>query len=241
MRNWFNVKTIAALSTSALLVACGGGSGGGGSNGSNGPVKSTETFQLKTAYNNYLLGSGSQSYTASVTGPGQYSNGGSGVMTRSTLSSSTWEGSFAYKKSTTNVGASSEGPINYTQYEYVDTNYNPLGTTNPDEYIDVTSYNQIPVTAKVDYSAVWYVANRYKNALKTTQYGTRTTTVTLEPDTASTAILAITLTDKDVVGKTVQVETDRYRITPAGLLTPINVTGTSYLDQGVQTVKITYQ
>lgn len=236
----FNLKTVAVLSTTALLLACGGGSGGSSSGNASGPVKSTDTFQLKTAYNNYLLASDSQSYTATVAGPGQYQETGSGTITRSTLTSSSWEGSFAYKKTMTNTGSSSGGSVNYTEMDYVDSNYNPLGSTTPDEYIDVTSYNQIPVTAKVDYSAVWYVANRYKNSLKTTQYGNRTTTIALEPDSATTAILAITSVDKDVVGKTTVVQTARFRMTPAGVLTRLSDTGQLYLDQGVQTVKITY-
>lgn len=249
MTKWFNLKTVAALSASAFLVACGGG--GGGSGGSPapapGPVKSTETFQLKTAYNNYLLESGSQAFTATgalVQSGTSYPITGSGRTTWGTLVSSTWESAFAYSKTTTVTGsvtvngntvslASSSGT-------YVDANYNPLGNTGS-EYVDVTSYNAIPVTAKVDYSASWYEANRYTTSSKTSKLGTRSTSITLEPDTANTAILLFIATDKDNAGSTKSVSTVKFRMTPAGVLTRLSETEVSYSGTQITTININYQ
>lgn len=249
MTKWFNLKTVAAISTSALLVACGGGGGGGGSSsgGASGPVKSTDTFQLQTAYNNYLLDSGSQTFTATgtlVQSGSSYPITGSGRTTWGTLVSSSWESAFAYSKASTVTGSATVNgntvSLAGTSSTYVDANYNPLGNTG-NEYVDVISYNTIPVTAKVDYSASWYEANRYTNSSKTSKLGTRSTSITLEPDTANTAILLFIATDRDNAGSTKSVSTVKFRMTPAGVLTRLSETEVSYSGTQITTININYQ
>lgn len=241
MTYWFNVKKFAALSTTALLIACGGG--GGGSTPAAGPVVSTDNFQLKTAYDNIVLETGSKAFT--ITG-NFISNGiatpvnGNGTVTRGALQSSSWEGRFAYSKVTsTAVMGGNISPVSITSTSYVDANYNPLGSSDL-EYVDVTSYNQMPVTAKVNYSANFTQANRYTTSAKTTLLGTRSTSIKLDPDTASTAILVVEVIDKDTSGLITSIGNKKYRMTPTGVLTALTETAVVYAGSTTKTLNFTY-
>lgn len=243
-------KMVIALVLVGLVTGCGGGSGGSTASAPPpAPVKSSDTFQIKTAYSNYLLDQGSQPFgiTGTYNSKGVvYPVTGSGRATWGTLTSSSWEGVFAYSKASTVTGNvtinGTTTPLSGTSYTFVDANYNPLGYSGT-EYVDVTSYNPVPVTAKVDYSAEWYKANVYSSSAKSSITATRTTSMTLEPDTEHTAIMVIISTDKETLGgSTGYVTSARFRITPAGLITRISESATDYfLGSPYKTVTITYQ
>lgn len=118
-----------ALSLSLLftLSACGGGGGGGAT--STGPVASTETFQLRTAYVNYVTETRSLPFTVTGTSSG-YSVTGSGTATQGSLTSTTFESQAALQKTTTVTGSITANgvttPLSSSNTTYVDSNYNPL-------------------------------------------------------------------------------------------------------------------
>jgi hypothetical protein len=82
------MKYASILLTSLALVACGGG---GGTPTASAPVASVDTFQLKTAFVNYVSDSRSLPFTIAGTSSG-VSVTGNGTVTQSTLTNSTFEG-----------------------------------------------------------------------------------------------------------------------------------------------------
>ena len=209
-----------AVSTSALLAACGGGGG------SSTPVTSTETFQLRTAYVSYLTDT--RSLPFSVTGTISGVNvSGTGTVTQGGIAAATFEGQSAQVKTTTVTGTLAANgqsvPLASTSTAYVDANYSPLGF-NGSEYEVVTSSAPIPITARVNDTAVWYSATRYIGSSKATRTGTTTATFVLEPDTASTALLKIIEVERNTSNTVTSTSTTTFRITPAGNLTRISET-----------------
>lgn len=214
---------ILALTLSvAFLAACGGGGGGSGTPAA--PVTSTETFQVRTAYINYVNDSRTLPFTISGTTAG-VSVSGSGTLTQSSVTNSTFEGAAALQKtSTINASLTANGmtiPLATTLVSYVDSNYVPLGSVNG-EYLVVTGAITIPVTGKVNDAGVWFSANRYASSLKLNLLGTEVISYALLPDTATTALLNIIQVDKNLSGATTMTTTLRFRMTPTGELTRLS-------------------
>lgn len=228
-RNRF-MKILRLISVTALVFlvsACGGGGGGGG--GSNGPVTSTETFQVKAAYVNYLNKTGSFPFTLSGTSSGTNVTG-SGTLTLSTPSNGTFESISVLQKNSAatftiiaNGVSANDGSASST---YVDSNYQPKGSSGT-EYAVVTSNIAIPVTGRVGDSGTWSIENRYTNSTKTSLLGTTTTSYVLEADTASTALLKIIDEEKNNAGTTTSTMIETYRITPAGAITAVSATASA--------------
>lgn len=217
------LPTILALTLSAaFLTACGGGGGNGGAPAA--PVTSTATFQVRTAYINYLNATRTLPFTLSGTTAG-IPVSGSGILTQSSLTNTSFEGVAALQKtSTVNASLTANGmtmPLASTLVSYVDSNYVPLGSVN-DEYLVVTGAITIPVTGQVNDAGIWFSANRYASSLKINLLGTEVVSYALLPDTASTALLDIIQVDKNLSGATTMTTTLRFRISPAGELTRLS-------------------
>jgi hypothetical protein len=201
-----------------LFSGCGGGGGGGGEN--QGPVTSTDTFQLRAAYINYITESRSLPFTLSGTESG-ITFTGSGTVTLGNSSNATFEGQSAISKSTTstftvtaNGTTVSDGG---TSTSYFTSNYVPLGFTGS-EY-EVVTATSIPTTAKVNDTGTMFTSDLYTNSSKASKIGTSTTTFVLEPDTASTALLKIINVDRSTSNTVTSTEVTTFRITPMGALT----------------------
>lgn len=230
------IRTFFALcACTGLLSACGGGGGGGGSSA---PVTSTESFNLRAAYVNYINDSRSLPYTISGTISG-YSATGSGTLTQGSLTSATFEGQAALAKVQTSTGTlyanNRTVPLAATSTSYVDSNYNALGS-NGAEYEVVSSSNTISSAARVNDTGIWFVTNRYTSSSKTSLLGTATTSFVLEPDTASTALLKIIEVERNTSNTVTSTSTSTFRITPGGSLTWIGET----LLEGSTAVILTY-
>lgn len=216
------------------LTACGGGGGGGSAN----PAASTETFQLRAAFVNYL--NDSHSYPFNVSGSvSNVSVTGSGTMTQGSLSAANFEGKSAQAKTSTTTGTlTGDGktmPWAGTQTVYIDSNYNLLGVISADEY-EVVSATPLPLTARVNDTGLWYSAIRYSNSSKTRQVGTSTATYVLEPESASTVLLKIIMKELDTGNSVASTNTVTFRMTPAGGLTSLSET----LAQGSTFLTIRY-
>ena len=228
LRVWF------VSSVLAVLAACGGGGGGG----STAPVTSTETFQLRTAYVNYLTDTRSLPFALTGT-VSNVSVSGGGSLTQGSMSSTTFEGQAAQAKVTTVTGTvrgnGQSVSLASTTTAYVDSNYNPLGFSGS-EYEVVTSSAPIPATARVNDTAVWYVTDRYTSSGKTSRVGTTTSTFVLEPDTASTALLKIIEVERNTSNTVTSTSTITFRMTPAGALTRLSET----VLEGTTSLTVTY-
>jgi hypothetical protein len=214
---------IAVTALALLLTAC----GGGGGSGSTAPVSSSETFQLRTAWVNYITDTRSLPFTVTGTASGT-SVTGSGTLTQGSLSSTVFESRSALSKTSVITGSISRGgqtfPLGLTTTSYMDSNYNPMGSSGP-EYVVTTSGNTIPLTARVNDTGIWFQSVRYTSPSKTSRLGTATTSFVLEPDTASTALLKIMVTETDTYGATTSTTTLTFRMTPAGSLTRLSEVG----------------
>lgn len=226
-----SVTSLIALSALLALAGCGGG-------GSSGPVVSTETFQLRTAYVNYITDTRSLPFTVSGTVSGTTVTG-SGTLTSGTLASTTFENQPALAKTTTVTGTLSASgqtaPLATTTTAYVDSNYNPLGF-NATDYTVITGSSAIPTTARINDTATWYSAIRYSSSSKTLRRGTTTASFVLEPDTASTALLKIIEIQKDTSNAVTSTATTTFRMTPAGALTRLSES----VIQGTTTLTLAY-
>lgn len=211
------------LALAATLTAC----GGGGDNSSIVPtVTSTADFPLHTAWVNHVSGSRSLSFTVSGSVNGT-NVAGSGTGTQSSLVSTTFEGTPALRGSTTQSMTLNPGNVTIasTSYGYVDSNYNYLGSSSDEEYAVVTSREAIPASAKVNANGIWHTENRYRDISKSVFLGTETTSFSLEPDTAETALLKIIQVQKNAGGTVTGNFSATYRLTKAGALTRLSETG----------------
>lgn len=207
---------------SLALTACGGG---GDSSTVVPTVTSTADFQLRTAWVNHV--SGSRSLTFNVSGSVEGTAvSGTGLGTQSSLVSTTFEGVPALRGSTSLSMTLNPGNLTIatTSYSYIDSNYNYLGSSGDAEYSVVSSSELIPTTAKVNANGVWYRENRYSDSSKNVLLGTETTSYSLEPDTADTALLKIIQVQKDTGGTITGNATVTFRMTTAGSLTRLSET-----------------
>ena len=212
-----------AAALALLLSAC----GGGGSDSGSTPASqvSTETFQLRTAYANAVGDTTTRSFQISGTVSGVAITG-SGSATQGALVAASFEGRSAQSKTTTITGSFSAAgttpvPLAVTTVAYFDSSLNLLGENDDGEYLVVNSATTVPTTARVGDSGTWYTADRYDSSAKTTRQGSWTVTYALDADTASSAILRLTSVERDTSNATVSTTTSRFRMTPAGALTPL--------------------
>lgn len=216
-----SLKLFLAITVLLGLSACGGGGGGAST-----PVASTDTFQLRAAYVNYLTDTRSAPFTVSGTVEG-INVTGSGTTTQGGLTNTTFERLPALQKvSVVTATLSANGqslPLSATTTTYVDSNYNPLGSDGAD-YEVVSGSVTIPTTAKVNDAGVWYSSTLYSSSAKTSRSGTATVSFVMEPDTASTALLKILRIEKDPSGITTSSSSISFRMTPSGSLTRLSET-----------------
>lgn len=227
---WMNKKKCCAgVLLTVLLAACGGG-GGGGSRIT--PVPSTETFQLRTAWVNYLTDTRSLPFTVSGTSSGIPITG-SGTLTQGSLSAAVFEGVSAMQKVSTATGSISGNgitvPLSTSIIEYVEGNYYPLGSSG-DEYTVVNGTATIPQTAMVNDTGTLFTENRYQTSVKAALLGTNTMTYVVQADSATTALLKLIEVEKSTAGTTTGTTTITYRMTPSGGLTRLSEVFTDATD-----------
>lgn len=217
------LKILSLLSFIFILSACGGGGGVGDT-----PAASTNTFQLKAAYINYFNDLRSLPFKVSGSMSGVNVTG-SGTLTQSNISNGTFEGITVLQKVVTITGTllaanGQSAPLASTTTSYADSNYVPRGSSGA-EYSVITSDINLPLTAKINDTAIWYTAKRYTSSSKTTLLGTRVFSFALQPDTASTALLKIIESEYNTSGTQTGSYITSYRMTPSGGLTRLLETG----------------
>jgi hypothetical protein len=184
-------------------------------------VPSSEVYQTRAAWVGTLTETGTRSFSVTGTING-VAVSGSGSATFGGLAGSSFEGRGALAKTTVLTGSilanGQAFPYGGTTISYVDSNYQPLGTVS-DEYWVVVGTPTIPQTARVNDTGILYTYNRYGSSAKTPLRGTVTVSYALQPDTASTALLRIVLTERASDGAVLSTTIQSFRMTPAGALT----------------------
>lgn len=231
MRNFFYFLSV-------LLVISVTGCGSGGGDDDSGPVASTETFQLRAAYENIITTSSTSPFTMSGTSSG-ISLTGSGTVVESSLTPATFEGISCFQQVTTVTGTdianNQSFPYAFTFTDYYDANHNYIGSEGG-EYSVVNGAMTLPQTAKVNDTGIMFTENTYSSNTKSFLIGTSTVSFSLEPDTASTALLKIITTEKDTSNSLVSTSVVAWRLTPTGNFTRLYET---YVGGG-DNAKITY-
>ena len=216
-----SLKWLLAASAIATLAACGGGGGGSTAPGAI-AAPATTTFPVKAAVNNLYSNSSSRTFRMSGTSNGTTVTG-NGTATRGTPVSSTFEGAFALRQTSTVTGTIVVGansvPLSTVINSFTDTNYNPLGASDDGEYSVVTGTAVIPTTAVINDTGIVYTANTFTTSSKAVRTGTNTVSFVLQPDTSTTGLLKVISVRKNVAGTTTLTSTLTLRIDASGAIT----------------------
>jgi hypothetical protein len=231
----FSLRQVLALGASVVLLsACGGG---GGSSGS-GPVASSLTFPLATAYQAPIATGEASSFTisGSCTGSGTHTVAAAntpvtfeGVAALS--ATSTWSMAFNNCMPTTLVATSTA---------YYDSNYQLLGSwALGGSYGVYLTPPSIPGTVTVGSSGTIGTETLYTDSTKAVGDGSSVLSYVVEADTATTAIIKLVTTVYSATGTLTGTEQDRYRITSTGALTPVT-TDIQYAGASLMHLVLTY-
>ena len=220
-----SLKLLLAASAIATLAACGGG--GDSTGPAPGPVAApvTTTFPIKAAYTNLVRNSSSLQFSLSGSLSGISVSGG-GTITRGTLVSSTFEGVPALRQIATLTGTVAAGantaPLAAVISTFVDTNYNPLGSSADGNYAVISGTVNIPTTAVINDTGILYTANTFTASNKSVRTGTNAVSYALQPDTSTTGLLKVISVQKNVAGATTLTSTLTLRIDASGAITYLN-------------------
>jgi hypothetical protein len=210
----------AIVTAAVVLSACGGG--GDGTPDPVAQASSTLDFPLQSGYKKRIATGSSDNYQISGT------CAGSATQTASTPSAASFE-------STTGVSVTQTVTLQLTNctpassastsVSYYDTNYSALGSATSGGAYAVVSGTppQLPATVKVGDTSIFSTLNVYSNNTKATVTGQRILSYVVQPDTATTAIINLIAKEFNSSNQLLFTQQTRYRISPDGTLTPINI------------------
>ena len=205
----------------ALLSACGGG--GGGTTAASGPITSTLSFPLQSAYSAFVAAGVTKSFAISGTCTG------SANLTQSAASGgATFEGISgrlsAVRTMTINLSNCTPASIASTSTVYFDTNYVPLGNnTVGTNYAVFLTPPSIPTSVTVGGTGILGTSTLYTDSTKTVPAGRVDVSYVVEADTASTAIVNIIGRNYNASNVLTATEQDRYRSAATGPLTFVSI------------------
>lgn len=210
-----------ALILSIFFSGCGGGGGGGGSSAPAGPVTSTLTFPLLSAYKTTNANGWTKTFTIS----GNCS--GSGTVTISpAATATTFEGVPALASGRAITGTYTNcTPASFagTSTSYFDSNYIRLGSSSSSSYSVYLTPPTLPTSVTVGTSGTIGTATEYANSTKTTGDGRTDISYVIEADTSTTAIVNVIQKAYNSAGTLTATSQSRYRIAATGALTPISL------------------
>lgn len=210
-----------ATVTASLLYGCGGG-GGSGSPAATGPVASTNSFLLQTAYKALIANGLTKNFTISGT------CSGSGTKTSApATTAATFEGAPALSGTATltlSYTNCTPATTAQTSIGYFDSNYVPLGFNSVGvNYGVYPTSPTIPTSVTVGGTATIGTENLYTDSTKTTSTGTISSSYVVEADTSTTAIVNLIAKIYNAAGTLTATEQDRYRIDANSTLTPVSI------------------
>lgn len=219
---------------STLLSACGGGGGSPGY----GPVVSSLSFPLQTAYRTAIANGGTYNFTISG------SCTGTGTQTVAPANMPTvFEGAPALSAQTTLFMAFNDctpGTVAGAVTDYYNSHYLPLG-----HWALGASYGVyltppvVPVAVMVGNAGTIGTETLYTDNTKAVPDGRSELAYAVEADTATTAIVRLTARIYNASGTLTATEQDRFRITAAGAFTPVS-TDLQYSDTSSLHLVLTY-
>jgi len=229
------VRHAVAVAAIALLAACGGGGGSSGTTplgggGGTPPVSSTAAFDVRSGYHARVEAGATDNYT--VTG----SCAGSATIVNGAPTDVTFEGGPARAATqTATVTFTNCTPSTSTASgsNYFDANEALLGTrvVDPVTHADIeyarwaagTTPAALPSAAHVGDSGALTTLTTYADASKAMVTGRRDYTYAIEADTATTAILNLTVKTYDASSTLLITQQSRYRVAADGSLTVLTI------------------
>lgn len=208
-----------AATSAALLAACGGG---GGPSAPAGPVASTLSFPLQSAYAAAVATGFSRSFTVSGTCSGTATEARSAASGGASFEGATGLLSTA---ETLSINFSNCTPASSaaTATSYYDSNYTLLGTSIVGSLYRVYSPGiSIPTSVTVGSTGTLGTSTNYSSSSKASVLGQSTLSYVVEPDTATTAIVNLIARTYDSGGHLTSTEQDRYRIATTGPAVPLS-------------------
>lgn len=203
-----------------LLTGCSGG-GGGGTATPAGPVTSTLSFPLQSAYKTLIANGMTKSFTISGT-----CSGSGSIAIAPAATAATFEGVAALSAAGTATWSYSNcTPASYatTYTAYFDSNYVPLGSKSIGSYYGVyLSPPSLSTSVTVGGTGTFGTETLYTNSTKATYDGAEVQSYVVEADTATTAIVNQITKSYNAAGTLTQIVQDRYRIDAVGALAPIS-------------------
>ncbi len=145
---------------------------------------------------------------------------GSGTVTRGAFSTGIFEGVSANRQIKTLTGEFAVGgttvPMSSYVFDWVNSNYEPLGKSGGDDYFVVRGVPTFPATVRVNDSGALYSAEIYNNSSKSGYIGTVSVTYVVEADTATTALLRIITEERNAFGMIKSTLQSEVKIWPSG-------------------------
>lgn len=210
-------RLVIGLCFAALLSACGGG--GSDSTPAAGPVTSTLSFPLKSAYSALVANGYTKSYDVSGS-----CNGFASEVTAPATGGQTFNGvSVPWSTALTlSINLTTCASITATVNTYYDTDFTPLGFSSVGVYSVYLPPLSIPISIMVGDTGTIGTTVDFTDSSKITLAGKTVVSYVVEPDTASTAIVNLIFKTFDNSENLTSTEQDRYRISSTGALAPVS-------------------
>ncbi len=224
MRKWISIALVCLVAV--FSSGCGDGTGTGSRAETSQYLASTETFNLRSAWINFLQ----RPRALVVDATGQ--QGGAPYTSRSVsyqspLFITTFEGRQVWGQiATTEINASrSGGAVTgvLSSVVYYDGNFNYLGDSG-DAYSVADSSLSLPDSVRVGDRGLLYTATIYADASKTNVLGTERMTYVIEPDSATSVVVALNLEVIYSNGAGALSDVIRHRLTSTGVMTLLSET-----------------
>lgn len=224
------IRFVMAAGVAAILTACGGGSDSGS------PLASSDTFPLKTAFQNVFNDVSTAKFSITGTAPSVGAViSGTGSATRFTPTNGVFEGIDVRQKAETvsalltatltSNGKTNQSSVNETTTYSIDKNGLPVGEESANIYLVTNGVANIPQTVRVGDFGVVMTQDWYTRKDKSFKMGTKVTSYSIEADTGSTALLKVTVQDKNNLNVNGSTSIINYRITPSGGVSLISAIG----------------
>lgn len=228
--------TATTISVAVLLTGCLGG-GGGGSSTTTTPtppptVVSTLSFPLQSAFRAFFANGYGMARQFTVIG--SCTESGSQSFTAATTST-TFEGvpAFSVTNSITYSASNCRTvPYSYSESIFLNSNYDEIGSSGTGFYGVFQTPASYPASVVVGSSGSYGTVQYYSDSTKTTSTGYAIYAYVIEPDTATTVIVNRIKKFYATTGSLVSTSQTRFRITSAGVITPISqdlVSGSTHL------------
>ncbi len=215
------MKRLASQLVAALLLGSVAGCAGSGAGSTpSGPVTSTLSFPLQSAYISLVVSGWSKTFVVSGDCSGTGSTTSAPASTPATFETVT--GFSAVQTTTMSLAGCTPSSIASGATNFYDTNFNLLGFSSTGNYGVVQPLLVIPASVMVGSTGNVGTITLYTDSAKSVGNGRQDWTYVVEADTADTAIINRIVKLYDASSTLLSTEQDRYRIAATGALVPLS-------------------